>query len=224
MQNAAQIVRRNSAVLDIHMLRKSASAQIMTVQNLESIDTKNAETMQNIPNNNNNNNNSSDKTSSNVPPPQQLLTGSSKNGHISFSVASLLADTRPVRSTSPHNSSATVPSSCSPARSSDDEEAYDSNQEDSIVDVEDLNIQDSKDNSSGKDAVGSSRDAITARESVGLQGPIRPTPFSALAAAVYQAQNWPHHQGLVNPFGGPGPMFQPGSPFGVPNMNSGRLL
>lgn len=146
----------------------------MTVQNLDAVAAKKGDTMQQA---------DSDKQS--------------KSGHISFSVASLLADTRPARSESPTS------------RQSSD---YDSNQEDSIVDVEDLN---------------SDRKSEDAKESeyqqpreVASQGPIRPTPFSALAAAVYQA-NW-SHQGLVNPFGGPGSMFQNATPFGVPGMNPGR--
>ncbi|EFA09623.2 muscle segmentation homeobox [Tribolium castaneum] len=150
------------------MLKKqSESAQSMTIQNLSVLDAKNGETM----------------------------NEKSKNGHISFSVASLLADTRP-------NSTATA---SSPKPSSDEE--YDSNQEDSIVDVEDLN---------------SDKGSPVKEEQRALsQGPIRPTPFSALAAAVYQAAhpNWTH-QGLVNPFAGPGPMFQGPGPFGVPNMTT----
>lgn len=185
----------------------------MTIQNLESIDTKNGETMQNI-------GGADNKSSSNA---QQQLTAS-KNGHISFSVASLLADTRPAKSSSPtsHNSS-TIPSSSPVHHSSDDE--YDSNAEDSIVDVEDLNGEEKSDDSPSKDNDYGShhhpRD-FPSKEGLLSQGPIRPTPFSALAAAVYQAAhpNWPH-QGLVNPFGGPGPMFQGATPFGVPNMNSG---
>lgn len=144
----------------------------MTIQNLESLDSKNGETM----------------------------NEKSKNGHISFSVASLLADTRPTATAS------------SPAHHSSDEE-YDSNQEDSIVDVEDLN---SDNKSEGSPVKEEQRDF--AKEAVLSQGPIRPTPFSALAAAVYQAAhpNW-SHQGLVNPFAGPGPMFQGPTPFGMPN-------
>ncbi|XP_057667709.1 muscle segmentation homeobox-like [Diorhabda carinulata] len=187
------------------MLKNSSeSVQIMTVQNLDNVDNKNGETMQNI----------SDKATNDAQ--------SAKNGHISFSVASLLADTRPSKSVSPNSS--TVPSSSPTHQSSDDE--YDSTQEDSIVDVEDLNAENkTEDDSTSKvsDFL-SQRDAIERNFSkeAGLnQGPIRPTPFSALAAAVYQAAhpNW-SHQGLVNPFGGPGPMFQGTTPFGVPSMNT----
>uniref|UniRef100_A0A6P7F7S6 Muscle segmentation homeobox-like n=1 Tax=Diabrotica virgifera virgifera TaxID=50390 RepID=A0A6P7F7S6_DIAVI len=175
------------------------SAQIMTVQNLDTLDAKNGETMQNI----------SDKATND--------TQSAKNGHISFSVASLLADTRPSKSVSPNSS--TIPSSSPTHQSSDDE--YDSNQEDSIVDVEDLNAESKIEDSPSKESDFVSQRDIRERDSLLSQGPIRPTPFSALAAAVYQAAhpNW-SHQGLVNPFGGPGPMFQGAAPFGVPNMNS----
>lgn len=187
----------------------SESAQIMTVQNLESLDHNSAETMQDI----------SDKATNNA---QQ----SSKNGHISFSVASLLADTRPPKSTSPV--SASTQQSSSPLHASSDDEYDDSNQEDSIVDVEDLNSdrEKSEDGNFKDNELFDDKDKqhrIFPRESQLTQGPIRPTPFSALAAAVYQAAhpNW-SHQGLVNPFGGPSPMFQSASPFGMPNMNAGK--
>lgn len=196
------------------MLKKQTdSAQIMTIQNIENLDTKSGETMQGI----------SEKSNS----PQQQLTAS-KNGHISFSVASLLADTRPTRSRSPHQNPSANPSA-SPQHhhhhSSDEE--YDSNQEDSIVDVEDLN-SDQKSDSPSKDSDQFSvhpRERDFQRENLMNQGPIRPTPFSALAAAVYQAAhpNWAH-QGLVGPFGGPGPMFQGPTHFGVPNMTTGKAL
>lgn len=185
----------------------SESAQIMTVQNLEHLDNNSAETMQDI----------SDKAINNA---QQ----SSKNGHISFSVASLLADTRPPKSSSPV--SASTLQSSSPLHPSSDEE-YDSNQEDSIVDVEDLNSDREKsEDSTIKDSEyldEKDKQRVFPKEALLNQGPIRPTPFSALAAAVYQAAhpNW-SHQGLVNPFGGPSPMFQSASPFGMPNMNSGK--
>lgn len=141
-----------------------------------------------------------------------------KNGHISFSVASLLADTRPSKSVSPQQtlnlSSPTVPSS---------DEEYDSNQEDSIVDVEDLNAE-QKSHSPSKEQqelyLAQTRD----RDFALNQGPIRPTPFSALAAAVYQAAhpNWAT-QGLVGHFPGPSPMFQGPTSFGVPSLNSGNI-
>lgn len=185
------------------MLKKQSDSdhQSMTIQNLDSLDTENGETMQNI----------SDK------PPMNNAPSQTKNGHISFSVASLLADTRP--------------NNPSPQPSEDD---YDSNQEDSIVDVEDLNSDEQSyfksddkshdkcdDNKSGDKSEHRTHTAFGKETSLN-QSPIRPTPFSALAAAVYQAAhpNWAH-QGLVNPFAGPGPMFQGPGPFGVPNINAG---
>ncbi|XP_045474584.1 muscle segmentation homeobox-like isoform X2 [Harmonia axyridis] len=185
------------------MLRKhTGSDRIMTIQNLDDLEAKDGATMQNP----------EDKSGDN----KQMT---SKNGHISFSVASLLADTRPARSVSP---SASQNSSNLPSRPSSDEE-YDSNQEDSIVDVEDLETDvvksECKDNAG--DSSNNDKDSNSAVGMMGPQGPIRPTPFSALAAAVYQAAhpNWPH-QGMVNPFGGPGNMFPGPTHFGVPNMNA----
>lgn len=168
---------------------------------------------------------------------QQITT--SKNGHISFSVASLLADTRPTRpSGSPGAVSpapaATMPSSVSipttsPTTNHSSDEEYDSNQEDSIVDVEDLNSEQQKSaDSPSKEQQElylsqQHRDREFSRD--GLISPIRPTPFSALAAAVYQAAhpNWAS-QGLVGPFSGPGHMFQGPGGFGVPNLTAGKPL
>ncbi|XP_066248040.1 muscle segmentation homeobox [Euwallacea similis] len=184
------------------MPRQQSESEIMTIQNLESLDTKKGETMQNI-------------NSENVP------NQTSKNGHISFSVASLLADTRPAKSSSPISQSSSTLAPSSPRNPSSDEE-YDSNQEegeDSIVDVEDLNQdQKSTQRSLKEDEAGA--DGEAPRESILTHGPIRPTPFSALAA-VYQAahQNWPP-QGMMNPFGGPSPVFQGSSPFGLGGLNS----
>lgn len=193
---------------EILMLKKQTnSGQSMTIQSVDSLDTKNGETMQEI------------REKSNSPQQQQLT--SSKNGHISFSVASLLADTRPTRSQSP---SLDNPPATSPQTHHSSDEDYDSNQEDSIVDVEDLNSSHQKhEESSVKDFVMHQRDRDFQSDGVVSQGPIRPTPFSALAAAVYQAAhpNWPH-QGLMPTFGGPGPIFQGPTPFGVPNMNTGK--
>lgn len=192
------------------MLRKpTESEQSMTIQNVDSLDAKNGETMQEI------------RQKSDSPQQQHQLT-SSKNGHISFSVASLLADTRPTRSHSPSHDNPPA-AATSPQHQQSSDEDYDSNQEDSIVDVEDLNSTQKDEESAGKDFVVHQRDRDFQSEGVVSQGPIRPTPFSALAAAVYQAAhpNWPH-QGLVPPFGGPGPMFQGPTPFGVPSMNSGK--
>ncbi|XP_030745150.1 muscle segmentation homeobox-like [Sitophilus oryzae] len=144
----------------------------------------------------------------------------SKGNRISFSVASLLADTRPPRSPTSQGSSTLPPGSPTAPASSDEE--YDSNIEDddgSLVDVEDLN-PDEKVEDAGKREDSSPRPREFSRESILGHGPIRPTPFSALAA-VYQAahQNWPP-QGIMNPFGGPGPVFQGSSPFGIAGMNS----
>lgn len=184
------------------MPRPRSDSEIMTIQNLDSLDTKKGETMQNI--------NSSD----NVP------NQTSKNGHISFSVASLLADTRPAKSSSPVSQSSSNLAPSSPRNPSSDEE-YDSNPEDgedSIVDVEDLH-QNGK--SSPKEESGT--DSEQPRETILSHGPIRPTPFSALAA-VYQAahQNWPP-QGMMNPFGGPSPVFQGSSPFALGGLNSSKF-
>lgn len=140
-----------------------------------------------------------------------------KGGRISFSVASLLADTRPSR-TPPAESTP------NPHQNSSDEE-YDSNQEDSIVDVEDLDSSKEGEERSGEEeAKNNGLHQHHHQQQQQQQGPIRPTPFSALAAAVYQAAhpNWTH-QGLVPAFGGPGPMFQGPAHFGVPSMTTGRI-
>lgn len=192
------------------------NCQTMTIQNIECLNkNNNTETMERI----------SDKSTTTNN--QQQIT-SNKNGHISFSVASLLADTRPSKqptSTSPpitptlHQQNSSSPTA--PSHSSDEE--YDSNQEDSIVDVEDLN-SDQKSPSPDKDQHDLYVREAREREFQLQQGPIRPTPFSALAAAVYQAAhpNWAS-QGLVGHFPGPGPMFQGPAAFGVPSLNSGML-
>lgn len=245
---------------------KTDSVQSMTIQNLEGLDTKNGEMMHGIGGASggggggasvNGGNNSGDKSLDNGQQQQLTAANNNKNGHISFSVASLLADTRPTRSNSPilnilshsnnnnNNTSNNIsnnnhlivqtPSSASPHNHSSDDE-YDSNQEDSIVDVEDTNSdQKDDDNNSSKDdnneqfltinqSVLAQQQRDFHREQIVNQGPIRPTPFSALAAAVYQAThpNW-NHQGLVTPFGTPGPIFQSPTHFGVPNMNSGKF-
>lgn len=177
------------------------NCQIMTIQSIECLPQKNTEM--------------ECEKSNNSPQLSQ-----NKNGHISFSVASLLADTRPSKSVSPQQtlnlSSPTVPS-----HSSDEE--YDSTQEDSIVDVEDLNSE-RKSLSPSKEQQDLYLSQTRERDFQLNQGPIRPTPFSALAAAVYQAAhpNWAT-QGLVGHFPGPSPMFQGPASFGVPNLNSGRL-
>lgn len=176
---------------------QSDKSKSMTIQSIECISQKEMDSEKN---------NSS---------PQQL--SQNKNGHISFSVASLLADTRPSKSVSPQQiSSPTVPS-----HSSDDE--YDSNQEDSIVDVEDINAEKSPSPSPSKEQQELYLSQNRERDFQQIQGPIRPTPFSALAAAVYQAAhpNWAA-QGLVGHFPGPAPMFQGPASFGVPSLNPGK--
>lgn len=152
-----------------------------------------------------------------------------KTSRISFSVASILADKRPNyldetaeimrhhrtdpesplrqspsaqpelpggKSLSPRPSSQTPPLNLniSATVTSSDEEYEDSvNQEDSIVDVEDLN--------NGMNSDDEDRN-LAAKEKERL-GPIRPTPFSALAAAAaYHGLGWPGPH--VHPFG---PLF-----------------
>ncbi|KAL1494794.1 hypothetical protein ABEB36_010334 [Hypothenemus hampei] len=186
------------------MLRKQTESEIMTIQNLDNLDTKKGQTMQNINSDNVNNQ-------------------TSKNGHISFSVASLLADTRPAKSSSPISQSSSTLAPSSPLNPLSEDE-YDSNQEeeeDSIVDVEDLNQdQKSSDAPSKEEESGGENATERQRETILSHGPIRPTPFSALAA-VYQAahQNWPH-QGMMNPFAGPTTVFQGTNHFGIAGMNS----
>lgn len=183
------------------MLRQRAEREIMTIQNLESVGSKRGETMQNL--------NSDNVTN------EQPLT--SKNGHISFSVASLLADTRHSKSSSPVSQSSSTLAPSSPNPSLDEE--FESNQgDDSIVDVEDLN-QDQKcaslkEEDAAPDAEAPRREAIL--------NPIRPTPFSAMAAVLAAQQNW-SHQNMMNHFGGPPPVFQGSGPFGLGGMNSGKI-
>lgn len=179
------------------------NCQNMTIQNIDCLPKQNSDTMQEISEKPNN-------------APQQLTAN--KNGHISFSVASLLADTRPSKPSSPQqNLSISSPTVAS--HSSDEE--FDSNAEDSIVDVEDLNSE-QKSMSPSKEQQELYLSQARERDFHLNQGPIRPTPFSALAAAVYQAAhpNWTS-QGLVGHFPGPGPMFQSPAGFGVPSLNSG---
>lgn len=182
------------------MLKNQIESQIMTIQNIESLNKSQTMSI-------------SEKNQS-----QQQIT-SNKNGHISFSVASLLADTRPTKSSSPQPETTNSTSPTVQSHSSDEE--YDSNQEDSIVDVEDLN-SDQKSLSPSKEQQELYLSQAREREFQLNQGPIRPTPFSALAAAVYQAAhpNWAS-QGLVGHFPGPGPMFQGPPAFGVPSLTGG---
>ncbi|XP_076265538.1 muscle segmentation homeobox protein Drop [Rhynchophorus ferrugineus] len=181
------------------MLRQpSDSAHIMTVQSPAALDPQDQDTDRSV----------------------RRDGASSKGSRISFSVASLLADTRPPRSPASQGSSTLPPGSPTAPPSSDDE--YDSNAEDddgSVVDVEDLNVDRKPEDLENKDAE-ASRSREFPRETLLGHGPIRPTPFSALAA-VYQAahQSWPP-QGLINPFGGPGPVFQGSTPFGMSGISS----
>ncbi|XP_046973183.1 muscle segmentation homeobox-like [Vanessa cardui] len=162
-----------------------------------------------------------------------------KASRISFSVASILADTKanqvdetaemirhhrtipesPLRqspaaqpelpggkSLSPRPSSQTPPlnlNASATVTSSDDEYEDSVNQEDSIVDVEDLQngVQSDEDDRTS-----------TPNEKERL-GPIRPTPFSALAAAAaaYHGLGWPGAPSVVPSFG---PLFQSHFPVG----------
>lgn len=127
--------------------------------------------------------------------------------------------------------------------SSDDEYEDSVNQEDSIVDVEDLNIDDggAEDGRLSEEERemlyqrqrqlmqerGHSLQGVVGQQ--GAAGPIRPTPFSALAAAAaaaaYQA-GLGSHPGpwgtgpVMSPFGPTGPMFQ-GPGFPVAHLTSG---
>lgn len=153
-----------------------------------------------------------------------------KSARISFSVASLLADTRPSK---PHDDEdeSTIRRSTSPSIQSSEDEYEDSvNQEDSIVDVEDLNDgRLSEDESSS--LYRRQRQLMQDRgQSLTGQGPIRPTPFSALAAAAaaYQAGLGAHpgpwvSSPVMGPFGPTGPMFQ-GPGFPVSHLSSGGCL
>ncbi|XP_047526254.1 muscle segmentation homeobox-like [Pieris napi] len=153
-----------------------------------------------------------------------------KASRISFSVASILADTKtnqvdetemirhhrtipesPLRqspgaqpelpgakSVSPRPSSQTLPLNLNvsaPLTSSDEEYEDSVNQEDSIVDVEDIQNGHSDD-----------EDRSTPYDKERL-GPIRPTPFSALAAAAaaYHGLQWAGPSPVVPSFG---PLFQ----------------
>ncbi|CAO1441785.1 unnamed protein product, partial [Diamesa hyperborea] len=188
-------------------------------------------------------------TSPTVPPPtsqhqhQPQLMKSVTTRISNFSVASLLADTRPksppskittnlnnndICMASPTNLSLSQTSSCSPhsnhndssnsiknndseiidrshtPHSSIESEDYDDSvrdeEEDSIVDIEDMNNENS-----------TNLDKSTMLQSAALGGhvPIRPTPFSALAAAAAAwggmgggVPGWPGRQ--MPPFGPPG--------------------
>lgn len=150
-----------------------------------------------------------------------------KASRISFSVASILADTKqnetaemlrhhltisesPLRQSPasqpelPGGKSLSRPASATPplnlnVTASSDEEYEDSVKEDSIVDVEDL-----------QNSLQSDDDERVDKERM---GPIRPTPFSALAAAAaaYHSLTWPAPPSVVPTFG---PMFQSHFPVG----------
>lgn len=163
-------------------------------------------------------------------PPQQKSSSRVSN----FSVASLLADTRPkspsdVEIVSATNLSSRRPTSpresqevntadsltkneriYSPAHSSaaDSDVEYDSNQEDSIVDIEDVNNE-----TSSTPGLEKSQSLLPSPTLTG-HVPIRPTPFSALAAA---AAAWGGMGGAV-----PWPSARQIPPFGPPGMFPGQ--
>jgi hypothetical protein len=159
---------------------------------------------------------------------QQQQTTNSRSSHISFSVAALLADTRP---SSCHRSSPSFLASQSPPlessnpyqsehhlTSSDDELNDDESDRGSAVDVEVLRDSNSPVNTPTPmtppplQQGGSSADMLSTRfmlsgghgPSAGMVTPVRPTPFSALAAAAaaYSAGLQHHH---------PAPHHQPNS-------------
>lgn len=198
-------------------------------------------------------------TSPTVPPPttqhQPQLIKSVTSRISNFSVASLLADTRPksppltptslkinhnnndILLASPTNLSLSQTSSCSPnsqhndssssiknndselldrshtPHSSIESEDYDDSvhdeEEDSIVDIEDVNSE----NSTNLDKSGMMQSSAL----VGGHVPIRPTPFSALAAAaaawggIGGGVPWPGARQLT-PFGPPGLFHGQGFP------------
>lgn len=168
-----------------------------------------------------------------------------KPSRISFSVASILADTKANRSTdevtaemirhhrtipesplrqspsaqpelpggkslSPRPSSQTPPlnlNASANVMSSDDEYEDSVNQEDSIVDVGEHEAR-----MQSEDEENAPRGNVNER-----MGPIRPTPFSALAAAAaaYHGLGWPGPSPVVPSFG---PLFQAHFPGHMPGM------
>lgn len=169
------------------------------------------------------------------PPPanhQQQQTTNSRPSHISFSVAALLADTRPssrhrsppsfLSSQSPPLEPSTPYRSEHPLTSSDEELNDDESEQGSAVDVEVLRDSSSPVNTPtpttppplhpGARMSASSVDTLSARfmlagahgPGAGVVTPVRPTPFSALAAAAaaYSAGLQHHH---------PAPHHQPNS-------------
>lgn len=170
-------------------------------------------------------------TSPTVPPQQKISRISN------FSVASLLADTRqksPQSSDIPTNLSQSSSSPIShhdsnsiaknerhtPHSSTESEVDYDSNQEDSIVDIEDIHNE----NCSTPGLDKSSH--MLSSSTLGGHVPIRPTPFSALAAAaaawggIGAGMSWPGSRQMT-PFG-PSGLF-PGQGFGPGHVPGGEL-
>lgn len=110
-----------------------------------------------------------------------------------------------------------------PHSSTESDVDYDSNaEEDSIVDIEDIRNENSS-TPNGLDK--STQQMLAAQSALGGHVPIRPTPFSALAAAaaawggISAGMPWPGARQMT-PFGPPG-MF-PGQGFGGPN--GGKLI
>lgn len=202
--------------------------------------------------------------------PHHLQQQQQKASRVSnFSVASLLADTRPPAATiikpnpaqrlnnnnshnnNNHNSSASAAtattivdllptnlsqsssspvshhdnsSTCTknerhtPHSSTESEVDYDSNQEDSIVDIEDLRNENS---STPNELDKTTQQMLAAQSALGAHVPIRPMPFSALATVFNgfgAGVPWPGARQM--PFGPPG-LF-PGQGFGGPN--GGKLM
>jgi hypothetical protein len=154
---------------------------------------------------------------------QQQQTTNSRTSHISFSVAALLADTRPTsRHRSPPLESSTPYQSEQPLTSSDEELNDDESEQGSAVDIEVLRDSNSPVSTPtpltppplppGGRLSGGPADVLSARfmfasghgPGGGVVTPVRPTPFSALAAAAaaYSAGLQHHH---------PAPHHQPGS-------------
>jgi hypothetical protein len=157
-----------------------------------------------------------------APQPQvashQQQTTNSRSSHISFSVAALLADTRPtprhrsspafLSSQSPPLESSTPYQSEQPLTSSDEDINDDESEQGSAVDVEVLRDSNSPVSTPtplhpGGRLSASPADMLSARFMLagghgsggGVVTPVRPTPFSALAAAAaaYSAGLQHHH-------------------------------
>lgn len=157
-----------------------------------------------------------------------------------FSVASLLADTSPRAQPSDLYIESKLCQSTPSPRSRNDsnstrnenersqtphsiigsEEEYDSNQEDSIVDIEDVNNENSAIISLEKSG------NILQNSVLNGQIPIRPTPFSALAAAaaawsgISGTVQWANTRQIAS-FGTPG-IFNT-QPFGSSPLTAGKL-